>query len=543
VSWVDSLGLGEWIRLRRYERLIRRAGLIDPEFYLAQCPDDDQARRDPTRHYLQRGAALGLNPNPWFDTAWYVQRNRSAADPGKNPLVHYLRQGARHHFDPGPEFDTAYYLRRYPDAATSGLSPLSHYLTHGRAAGYLCSPRALARMMASGAVRLQSPGLKNPQRNRVLVVDHRLLTPDQDSGSVRMLAIVRLLCQLGHEVTFVSDSEARLERYEALLRPHASVTLFGQEETIQHLWDEGGSYRQVLLSRPDQAERYLESVRVLAPRATVIFDTVDLHWVRLTRAAALSGDEGERRVAARYRALELGLAAKADLVVAITEQERQLLLAEVPSARVVVIPNIHALEAPGPGPEHRQGLFFIGGFEHLPNVDAVYWFVREVLPLVLQACPGVVFQVVGSYPPVGLLALGSTNVQIAGYVPDPGPYFHESRVFVSPLRYGAGMKGKIGQAMSYGLPVVTTTIGAEGMGLVDGENAMVADGAAAFAQAVIQLYRDADLWRRLATRSRAHVEASFSEQAVLPLLGAIFPLGSATAGIKGRSGPLAHPRA
>jgi glycosyltransferase involved in cell wall biosynthesis len=533
LGWAARLRLPEWLRLRRYERLIRRACLLDRDFYLAQCPDDASARENPVRHYLLRGAAQGLNPNPWFDTIWYIERNRAAAEPDKSPLVHYLRQGARYNLEPGPDFDTAYYLRKCPGAATSGLSPLSHYLVHGRVAGFPCSPRAL---VASGARNvLEAPGLQVPPRNRVLVVDHRLLTPDQDSGSVRMFAIIRLLRELGHEVTFVSDSETRLERYEAQLLPHVTPLLFGAEEAVEHLWEEGGSYRHVLLARPDQARRYLESVRALAPQAAVLYDTVDLHWVRMSRAAELSGDEGERLCAERYRVLERDLAAAVDLVVAITEQERQLLLAEVPAARVAVVPNVHTLQEPGPGPKQRKDLFFIGGFEHHPNVDAVQWFVGEVLPIVRQACPEAVFRVVGSMPPPEVLTLASAHVEVVGYVADPGPCFHGCRVFVSPLRYGAGMKGKIGQAMSYGLPVVTTSIGAEGMGLVDGENALVADGAAAFAQAVVRLYEDDDLWHRLAARSRAHVEARYSEKAVRPLLAALFPVAAGSTGIKDRS--------
>ena len=107
---------------------------------------------------------------------------------------------------------------------------------------------------------------------------------------------------------------------------------------------------------------------------------------------------------------------------------------------------------------------------------------------------------------------------------DPAPFFAGSRVFVSPLRYGAGMKGKIGQAMAFGLPVVTTSVGAEGMRLLDGETALVADDPASFAAAVVRLYRDDQLWRRLSENGRGHVERHFSGQAVRGLLGELFPV-------------------
>jgi glycosyltransferase involved in cell wall biosynthesis len=529
-GWAVRLRLGTWWRLRKYERLIRRAWLFDPEFYLSQCPDDARARKNPLRHYLLEGAARGLDPNPFFDTSDYVERHRSVAGYGKNPLIHYLRQGARLGLAPGPAFDPAYYLKQCPGAATSGLAPLSHYLVYGRQAGYACAPGGPGGPLAFAAGQmdlLAAPGLQVPARDRVLVVDHRVLTPDQDSGSVRMSGLVKLLAELGHEVTFASDSEERLPRYEALLQRHAALLLFGPSEVVEHLRVEGGSYRQVLLSRPEQAHRYLAAVRAYAPNAQVVYDTVDLHWVRLSRAADLTGDAGTRAEAERFRRLERVCATASDLVLAITDHERAALLDEAPEASVAVVPNVHEPRGSIPGPEARRDLFFIGGFEHHPNVDAVQWFSREVLPRVRARLPEVVFRVVGSKPTREVQALASNQVEVAGYVADVDPWFERARVFVSPLRFGAGMKGKIGQAMSHGLPVVTTTIGAEGMGLVDGEHALVADDPEAFAAAVVRVYQDEALWGRLSRSARRHIEANFSEAALRPVLARLFPLGGA----------------
>jgi glycosyltransferase involved in cell wall biosynthesis len=276
--------------------------------------------------------------------------------------------------------------------------------------------------------------------------------------------------------------------------------------------------------------------RAYAPNATVVYDTVDLHWIRMSRAAEQAGDLKASQEAERYRKLERATAVASDLVLAITEQERSLLIGEAPGARVAVVPNIHSPRAQGPGPEARQGLFFIGGFEHRPNVDAMLWFVHEVLPRIRLEIDDVVLHVVGSKAPRAVLALESAHVKVAGYVPDPDPFFDGSRVFVSPLRYGAGMKGKIGQAMTYGLPVVTTSIGSEGMRLVDGVNALIADDPASFAAAVIRVYRDLALWTRLSENSRRHVEANFSEAAARPLLAELFALGPAPSG----TGRLGH---
>jgi len=358
-------------------------------------------------------------------------------------------------------------------------------------------------------------------RDRVLVVDHRMPTPDQDSGSVRMLAIVSLLVDLGHEVTFVCH-----EGEPGIAPPglRASTILHGLDATKAHLRKEGATYRYAVLSRPGQGHRFLPRVRALAPQATVVYDTVDLHWVRLTRAARLTGDPALLAEADLVRNVERSNVLGCDLTLAITEQERATLRAEVPGARVEVVPNVHEVP-PGRGPlEGRRDLLFIGGFEHRPNVDAVSWFVAEILPRILLRLPDVVLHVVGSRPTEQVLALASPSVRVVGYVPDAAPCFERARVFVSPLRYGAGMKGKIGQAMSFGLPVVTTSIGAEGLRLVDGEHALVADEPASFAAAVVRAYEDPTLWARLSEASWHHVERHFSARAVRGTLAAIFPV-------------------
>ena len=124
------------------------------------------------------------------------------------------------------------------------------------------------------------------------------------------------------------------------------------------------------------------------------------------------------------------------------------------------------------------------------------------------------FFIVGSDPSDLVLGLNSKDVVVTGYKKNLLPYFENSRVFVSPLRYGAGMKGKIGQSMAYGLPVVTTAVGAEGIGLKDGQNALIADEPQAFADAVIRLYKDESLWNKLSEKSIEYIENNYSRKII-----------------------------
>ena len=203
-----------------------------------------------------------------------------------------------------------------------------------------------------------------------------------------------------------------------------------------------------------------------------------------------------------------------DVVSTITNVERDIVGSLMPDHEVVILPNVHGVRtAPIPGVGGREDLLFIGSYRHLPNVDAVHWFSSMILPLILHKEPARFFAL-GSFPPSEVEALASETIVVPGYLNDVSGYFDRARVFVAPLRYGAGMKGKIGMAMAMGLPVVTTSIGAEGMGLVDGVNALIADDEEGFAGAVLRLYHDDALWESLSAEGVRHVGREWSPDAM-----------------------------
>ena len=173
----------------------------------------------------------------------------------------------------------------------------------------------------------------------------------------------------------------------------------------------------------------------------------------------------------------------------------------VPQACTIVLPNVHEEVWGGLPPcREREGILFIGGFEHPPNTDAMVWFVEEILPLVRKSIPARL-TILGSSPSEEILRLSGPNVEVTGYLPDVDEHFRRSRVFVAPLRYGAGMKGKVGQAMAHGLPAVMTPVGAEGIGIVDGVHGLVRSLPQEFANAVVELMTSDPLWNRISERS------------------------------------------
>jgi glycosyltransferase involved in cell wall biosynthesis len=367
---------------------------------------------------------------------------------------------------------------------------------------------ALAMQQASG------PGRTFRARDRrgglrLLFVDHMVPLHDQDSGSVRMRAILDILVGLGHAVTFIPDNLDPVQPYTELLQQIGVEVLYGRRSIPQYIEEHLGDFDVLVLCRAPVAIRYMPGIVARPDRPAVIFDTVDLHHLREQRQAALTGDPRLARDAAVTREIELYLTDVSDAVWVVSTYEATVLRRERPEARIEVMPNVHAVREHVPPLEGRKDLLFIGGFWHQPNEDAVLYFADAVLPLITEVLPDVRLIVVGSHLPPSIEALASPNVVPMGYVPDVDPVFDGCRVFVAPLRYGAGTKGKIGQSLACGLPVVTTSVGSEGMGLTDGDHALIADTAPDFAARVIQLYGDASLWMRLSARGRQHVEALF----------------------------------
>ena len=381
----------------------------------------------------------------------------------------------------------------------------------------------------------ESAGRYDPSQPWFLVVDFYFPSPDKDSGSMRMSGILRLLREQGFRLTFAADNGEEQNSYRQQLDGQGIETLQGYSTILEHLGQQGGKYCYVILSRPDIAFRYLPAVRAFALNAEVAFDTVDLHWVRLEREMEISGDCNLKEQIAHYRRIELFNAACSDMVLAITPEEKARLLEEQPDARVEILPNIHDPQPLATPFAQRKGLIFIGGFWHKPNEDAIRYFVDQILPLVVEAIPDIVFYIIGSNMPRFIKAMRSEHIEPLGYIADVQPYFASCRVFVAPLRYGAGMKGKIGQSIAYGLPVVTTTIGAEGMELVDGRHMLLADTPKAFADAVIRLYFESDLWHRLSANALAHLQEHFSVAATRQRLTATFPLPEAAREIRQQS--------
>ena len=355
---------------------------------------------------------------------------------------------------------------------------------------------------------------------RALVLDHCTPTPDQDAGSITAFNLMRIVQCLGFKVTFApEDNFLYMTPYTRDLQRIGVECLYTPYVTSieQHLAEYGEQYDVVIVFRVTAAERNLEAIRKYCPNAKLVFHTSDLHHLRELREAELVGSDDLRQKAEKTRERELRIIDSADATIVHSSVEKEMLDAELTRedgmSRVFLFS--WAIEIPGTQApfDHRDGMVFVGGFQHQPNVDAVVYFASEVFPLVRQKLPDAVFRIVGSCATPEVLALAGDGIEVVGFVEDLRTVLDCCRLSVVPLRYGAGIKGKIGSSLSYGLPCVSTAIGAEGMALADGDGVLVADDPAAFADAVLGLHQDATLWDSCSRGGLDFVRRNYSLEA------------------------------
>lgn len=364
--------------------------------------------------------------------------------------------------------------------------------------------------------------------SRILFVHIRYPEFDRCSGDVRVTNMLSILAQR-HEVAL-----------HVLHQPPGYLEAPANRLYAERLREIGVAVRTGSLARHLREQRYhaavieswyvapplLDQIRALQPQARILVDTEHIYFYSdQVREAAIGSDTSAAERAERKRA-ELDVYRRADAILTTTDEDRDVVLAAAPEVVCRTVPNIHALpDAPVGRREGRldASLVFVGNFRHNPsNADAMTWFCREVMPQVLARCPTARLRIVGNMPPPEVQALAGEHVEVTGYVPETAPYLDTSLVSVCPLRFGAGLKGKIGEAMVHGVPVVSTSVGTQGMTPTLGEEIFVADEPAAFAEAVVRLFDDEAAWRRLSLGGRDFIERNFGFGAVSRRLDEIF---------------------
>ncbi len=381
----------------------------------------------------------------------------------------------------------------------------------------------LAKRPANGDVTfLHRP--RTPSGKNILVIDHHLPMPDRDSGSLRMFQILKILHRLGHRVTFLPDNLADMPPYTSELQKRGIQVVHHPyvKRVRDYLISHGPAFDVVVLSRCDFARKHIADVRLHAPQSRIIFDTVDLHYLREQREAQLTQDPDVRRKAQEKQLLEDSLIKEADETWVVSPIEQQMLQENWPHKSIQLVSNIVDVAGPVPPFALRRDWLFIGGFQHRPNIDAVLFFVEEIYPLVRDRLPDAKFYIIGDKAPPEIVALASDTIIVAGLQRNVRSFFDSVRLSVAPLRFGAGIKGKINQSMAFGVPVVATSIAVEGMNLADHEHVLIADEPQDFARALIELYESEELWKRLSQNGISKTQELYSTDAAREKLEFLF---------------------
>ena len=336
-------------------------------------------------------------------------------------------------------------------------------------------------------------------KGHILYIDAKTPEPDMDSGSIDSFYTMRILIEQGYRVHFIPGSNfafwreatAELQKIgiECIYHPfYSNIDMFLDER--------GDMFDFVVMSRAECAEKFLGTITRRLPKAKTVYNTVDVHFLRMQREAAIKDNADILEMAEVMRVQELSYIEETDVTIVLSSKEKELLAKlGVPREKLWLIPLIRAHSKRIVEFETSKDMVFIGGYDHPPNVDAVHWLMESIWPHIESALPGVNLRICGSYMPESFNAYSSNSVIVQGFVPDLDALLSKTRLTLAPLRFGAGLKGKVASSIGAGVPVVGTSIAFEGM-VEDrlSEVILQADDPKAFAKLAVQAYTDKNLW-------------------------------------------------
>jgi hypothetical protein len=345
----------------------------------------------------------------------------------------------------------------------------------------------------------------NSNQKTIVFISNILPKYDEDSGSNRLKEIIISYKEMGYNCIICVENILEIDKYVSYYNDLGIIVFLESNfyknyisflKSIPHIdfiWYNG----------PRNFNKYFPKLSKWFPESKSIFDMVDIHFLRYKRAIELEPYRiSLRKRYYKYFKIETQLAKKADIIIAISEVEKQIMSKFLKENQILLISNIHyrKIDKSQIAPfENRNGLLFIGS-SHEPNIDAIHYLYNEIMPKVWLKLPNIKVNVIGNVKNK-INCISHPNFKLLGFVENIESYFINSKMMVAPLRYGAGVKGKIGQSFEYFLPVVTTSIGAEGMYLENKKNAFISENADEFSRQIITLYNDKEIWSQLSVNS------------------------------------------
>ena len=356
----------------------------------------------------------------------------------------------------------------------------------------------------------------------VLIIDHYLPSIGSSAGSIHLYEIIKLFCDAGVHVTVIGRNGEYQKRSKIQLES-MGVELYATDPERLVAWNYKSAseeidfsrllkkHRYVLafLTRYNIAEVYMDLLRKLSPDLPIAIDSEDVHFVREERKESLYESHSG---ASSLRSKELEIYSRADCLIAVSDPDAEVLKRHFPGKKVSTLPLIYPINRSEVPFSERKDLLFVGNFVHPPNSDAVVHFNGRILPLLRKKLPGVKTYIVGSNSIPLLEGFASDDLILTGYVPTMQPFLDSCRINIAPLRYGAGMNGKVLESMAAGLPIVTTPVVAAG--IANQEGMLIAEDPEDFVDAIVHLYNDEQLWNSIRTKAYDLVQSRFTPQVI-----------------------------
>ena len=367
-------------------------------------------------------------------------------------------------------------------------------------------------------------------KKHILTIDHYVPHFDQDAGSRTVFGYIKMFLDSNYSVKFIGDNFYPHEPYTSILEQMGVEVLFGTwyaNNWQEWLQNNGKYFDYIFINRPHISEKYIDILNETT-NAKIIYYGHDLHFLRDKREYLLTGNKAKLKSAEMWKDREFSLMHKSDISLYPSEVEVKEIHSIDSAINVQSIPAYLFDNFPQRKIDRMQcrDIMFVGGFGHTPNVDAVLWFIAKVWPSIKKELPDLKFYIVGSKPTEEIKKLVSSDVIVTGFVSDEElmGYYQNCRISVVPLRYGAGIKGKVVEALYEQIPIVTTSVGSEG--LENAENYMIIeDDAEVFANEIVSLYANETKLAELSTKGLDYCKQYFSYEHARDVLKNVFSFG------------------
>jgi len=357
---------------------------------------------------------------------------------------------------------------------------------------------------------------KSHGRKLMLVVDHYIPQPDRDAGSKTMEHFLNCFLSMGYNIKFIADNWHYDKLYARKLE-RKGIEVIYDRDPVSYVASNIAHADIIFLSRPEVAVRYFASI--INNSAKVVYYGHDIHHLRMQQQLTLKYDEELQKRKNEILELEKKVWEKSDIVLYPSIDEANVVkkhLADQKKEKSAykIQPWSYTVIEQRNLPKGND-IIFVAGFAHPPNIDAAKWFIDGAWNKVKLHHHEIKLYLIGSNPSDEIVSLAENNIIVTGYVTDDElkRYYLSARLSIAPLMYGAGVKGKVIESLSYGVPVVTTSVGAQGIDIED-SGLLVGNHEDEFADHIIQLIEQGELWSNISKIGLNFIKQNYSKESM-----------------------------